>query len=76
MQVWVGAVAIFSTGLRWSRRDVLEAGRNEVAGGNPLLSAVAPRLCELFKFLKRALNRTPMRLYQSRIFANQRLDAD
>ena len=72
----VRAVTILDPALRWPRGDVLKAGRNEVAGGNPLLSAVAARLGELFKFRERALDRAPMRLHQPRIFANQRLDAD
>ncbi len=76
MQVWIGAVAISRGGLRWSCGDVVEAGSDDVGGGDPFLSAVAARLRELFKFQKRALDRTPMCIYQPRSFANQRLDAD
>ena len=70
MEVWIGAVAISCTGLRWSCGDVVEAGGHDVGGGDPFLSAVAARLRELFKFRKRALDRTPMCIYQPRIVAN------
>src|SRR5713101_1084259 len=76
MEVWIGAVAISCTSLRWSCGNVVEAGGHDVGGGDPFLSAVAARLRELFKFQKRALDRTPMCIYQPRIVANQRLDAD
>src|SRR6266851_9268637 len=76
MEMWVSAVAVLAPGLRWSRGDVVKAGGDDVGGSDPFLSAVATRLRELFKFRKRALDRTPMCIYQPRIVANQRLDAD
>src|SRR5216684_3126635 len=69
MEVWIGAVAISCTGLRWSCGDVVEAGGHDVGGGDPFLSAVAACLRELFKFRKRTLYGAPMPHYKPRIIA-------
>src|SRR5713101_1947701 len=76
VEVWIGAVAISCTSLRWSCGNVVEAGGHDVGRGDPFLSAVAACLRELFKFRKRTLYGAPMPHYKPRIIAYQRLDAD